>query len=272
MTNPAHSVDLATPQFARARAPKTAEIIASSIRRQVVTGELKEGDTLPSEVDLMEQFGVSRPTLREAFRILETESLISVRRGSRGGAQVMAPTLNVAARYVGLLLQMAGTTIGEVYEARSYLEPVAAGMLAQRRTADDVDALRAIVDELNEFTSVLADDWQGSPADQARWARLSWRFHEQIMERAGNRALAVQWGVLRDVTDTHMASQMHQSWSNSPVLETLRKSVRSYARLVKLIDAKDVEGAREHWRAHMNASGRILAGAVQSKEIVDLFD
>lgn len=272
MTRPDLSLDPVAPQFARARAPKTAEIIASRIRRQIVTRELKEGDTLPSEMDLMQQFGVSRPTLREAFRILETESLISVRRGSRGGAQVMAPSLTAAARYVGLLLQMAGTTLGEVYEARSFLEPVAAGMLAQRRVAADVKALQAIVDELNEFTSVLADDWQGSAADQARWARLSWSFHEQIMERAGNRALAVQWGVLRDVTDTHMASQMNQSWSNAPVLETLRKSVRSYARLVTFIDAKDVDGAREHWRAHMNASGKILAGAVQSKEIVDLFD
>jgi len=48
-----------------------------------VLGELREGDTLPPETTLMGQFGVSRPTLREAFRILETESLISVRRGAR---------------------------------------------------------------------------------------------------------------------------------------------------------------------------------------------
>src|SRR5215212_9794665 len=100
------------------RAPKTAELIASHIRRQIVRGELRENDTLPPELSLMAQFGVSRPTLREAFRILETESLISVRRGSRGGAQVMAPDISVAARYVGLLLQVQGTTIVDVYEAR----------------------------------------------------------------------------------------------------------------------------------------------------------
>ena len=68
------------------RAPKTAELIAGHIRRQIVRGELREGDTLPSELNLMEQFGVSRPTLREAFRILEAESLISVRRGLRQAA------------------------------------------------------------------------------------------------------------------------------------------------------------------------------------------
>ena len=74
------------------RAPKTAELIASYIRGQIVRGDLKTGDSLPSETVLMEMFGVSPPTLREAFRILEAESLISVRRGARGGARVVSRT------------------------------------------------------------------------------------------------------------------------------------------------------------------------------------
>ena len=75
----------------------------------------------------MEQFGVSRPTLREAFRILEAEDLISVKRGSRGGARVTEPSLSVAARYVGLLLQVQGTPIADVYEARMVLKRPAPG-------------------------------------------------------------------------------------------------------------------------------------------------
>src|SRR5215475_2209197 len=86
------------------RAPKTSELIAARLRRQIVRGVVKPGDKLPPETQLMGQFGVSRPTIREAFRILETERLIVVRPGSRGGAQVAAPDLTVAARYVGLLL------------------------------------------------------------------------------------------------------------------------------------------------------------------------
>src|SRR5439155_5195777 len=64
------------------RVPKTAELVAAHLRRQIVRGELKEGDALPPETALMEQFNVSRPTLREAFRVLESEALITVRRGS----------------------------------------------------------------------------------------------------------------------------------------------------------------------------------------------
>ena len=72
----------------RIRVPKTSEIVANHIRGQIVRGELREGDSLPPEGQLMTSFGISRPTLREAFRILEAESLISVVRGSRSGARV----------------------------------------------------------------------------------------------------------------------------------------------------------------------------------------
>src|SRR3954451_21022363 len=127
------------------RAPKTAELIAADLRRQIVRGDLASGATLPSEVQLMEQYGVSRPTLREAFRILESESLIGVRRGSRGGAQVLAPDVAVATRSVGLLLQVHGTTIDDVYQARMICEPACARLLAGRRTEQDLSDLREVL-------------------------------------------------------------------------------------------------------------------------------
>src|ERR1700729_4182654 len=89
----------------RIRVPKTAELVAAELRRKIVRGELAEGDALPSEAALMADFAVSRPTLREAFRVLESESLISIRRGARGGARVQVPNGNVAASYAGLVLE-----------------------------------------------------------------------------------------------------------------------------------------------------------------------
>src|SRR5690349_4407942 len=84
---------------AHVRVPKSAELVAQSLRLRIVRGELREGDGLPPENVLMQQFGVSRPTLREAFRILESEQLITVHRGARGGGRVHAPNGDVAARY-----------------------------------------------------------------------------------------------------------------------------------------------------------------------------
>src|SRR4051812_28142690 len=80
------------------RVPKAAEILASHLRQRIIRGELKEGDRLPTEQNLIVQFGVSRSTFREAFVLLAAEGLISVSRGARNGALVHRPSVQVASR------------------------------------------------------------------------------------------------------------------------------------------------------------------------------
>src|SRR6202165_6341277 len=80
------------------RSPKTAELVVRTLRRMVVDGQLKDGDFLPNEAELMSHFGVSRPTLREAVRVLESERLVEVRRGSRIGARGVGPGPAIGAR------------------------------------------------------------------------------------------------------------------------------------------------------------------------------
>jgi DNA-binding FadR family transcriptional regulator len=250
------------------RAPKTAELIATLYRRQIVRGELRPGDTLPSEQQLMEQFGVSRPTLREAFRILEAEDLISVKRGSRGGARVTQPILSVAARYVGLLLQVQGTTIADVYEARMVLEPACARLLAKRRTKDDLADLTACVTELRGAVEAGPDHGP----DLARWSSVAYRFHTLIMERSGSKTLAVQGGVLQDIVATHLALALSRDRARDDELANFRRNVRSYEKLVALVEERDGAGAEQHWRAHMEAAGqRLLREDLQSRSVVDLF-
>jgi DNA-binding FadR family transcriptional regulator len=254
------------------RAPKTAELIAGHIRRQIVRGELREGDTLPSEVNLMEQFGVSRPTLREAFRILEAESLISVRRGARGGAQVAAPSLSVAARYVGLLLQLQGTTIVDVYEARTAVEPICARLLAERRTEQDITDLRACVEDLRAIVEAGED----KVPDPRLWGAQTSRFHELVMQLSGNKTLAVQGGVLEDIVATHMSETVARGFDDPALRRGVRqrfdKTIRSYTKLIDLVQAQDTAAAEEHWRAHMEAAGKyVLRDDLKTKPVVDLF-
>src|ERR1700721_4766885 len=108
---------------ARLRVPKMAELVAGDLRRRILRGELVENDALPSESALMQRFGVSRPTLRGAFRVLESESLISVRRGAHGGARVHLPNADSAARHTALVLEHRGVTMQDVYVARGVIEP-----------------------------------------------------------------------------------------------------------------------------------------------------
>src|ERR1700733_14566202 len=110
-----------TPGVRRPR--KLAHVIERELRGLIVRGVLAENQALPSETDLLEAFHVSRNTLREALRILESESLIQIRRGRGGGAVVQRPHARSVARYVSLLLQVRGATVGEVQEARLVLEP-----------------------------------------------------------------------------------------------------------------------------------------------------
>ena len=261
------AVPVRGPVGQRVRAPKTAELIASHLRGQIVRGELATGQTLPSEGALMETFGVSRPTLREAFRILETESLINVRRGSRGGARVVAPDVAVAARYTGLLLQVARTTVADVQEARMVIEPAAAALLASRRTRADLDDLTSCIADL----AGLADS-DGPLAGAEARLRATQRFGELILERAGNRTLAVQAAVLREVMAMHLRTAGPRTFDRPGTGEDVRKTVKSYRRLVLLLDARDAEGAQRHWRAHLEAEARArLRGSAGSDAVVDLF-
>jgi GntR family transcriptional repressor for pyruvate dehydrogenase complex len=249
------------------RAPKTAELIAGHLRRQIVRGELRPGQTLPPEVQLMEQYGVSRPTLREAFRILEAEAVISVRRGSRGGAQVIAPDVSVAARYVGLLLQISGTTVKDVYEARMTTEPPCARLLALRRTDEDIERLTEVVDRLK----VELKARKPFVPDPDTWSRLTYRFHELILQGCGNKTLAIQGAVLQDIIATHLHTQLAQGHSSEGT-ERFRRVIRSYTRFITLIKAGDAARAEKHWLSHMEGAAKeLLKDDLNTKTVVDLF-
>ena len=253
---------------ASVRAPKTAELVAMRLRSQIVHGELAAGDVLPTEALLMAQFGVSRPTLREAVRILETESLISSRRGTRGGARVTGPDIGVAARYVGLILQLQGTTVADVYEARMISEPAAAGLLAERHTEQDLTDLRACIDDLH----TLGERGFDSPSTMYEWSALTSRFHQLITERSGNKTLAVQAGVLQDIISTHHEHTLAKGARMAEPGTHFQRSMRSFEKLVTLIATGDGAAAQTHWAAHMRVAAKgLFHNGSGTTTIVDLF-
>ena len=128
------------------REPKMADRVATVLRRMFIRGEITEGTMLPPESELMERFGVSRPTLREAFRVLESESLIQVQRGVRGGARVTRPRRETLARYAGLILEYEGVTVKDVYDARVTLEVPMVEQFAKDRNPKVIAELEQIVE------------------------------------------------------------------------------------------------------------------------------
>jgi DNA-binding FadR family transcriptional regulator len=119
--------------------PKAAELVAEALRGRVLRRELVPGDRLPSESVLMGQYGVSRPTLREALRLLEAQELLEVRRGARGGGVVRVPGRGPALEAITLwlLLSQPGVTrqSGErlATAAHEALDLAAASVVPSRR-------------------------------------------------------------------------------------------------------------------------------------------
>jgi DNA-binding FadR family transcriptional regulator len=250
------------------RAPKTSELIAAQLRRQIVRAAVKAGEKLPSETELMEQFGVSRPTIREAFRILETEQLIVVRPGSRGGAQVLAPDSSVATRYCGLLLQLQGATLADVYEARQIAEPACARLLALRRTEQDIADLAGVVAEIES----AIDGWDRSVPDPAAWSRITHRFHQLILQRSGNQTLALQNAVLRDIVAAHTELRISRLFNETDFRADLRRCGKVYRKLVALVEARNSDGAERFWRGYMEAAAAsLLKDDLQDMPVVELF-
>jgi DNA-binding FadR family transcriptional regulator len=246
--------------MARVQVPKTAELVAAQLRRQIVRGELSAGDALPSETALVASFGVSRPTLREAFRVLESESLITVRRGARGGARVEAPNRDVAARYASFVLEHRGVTMADVYQARTIIETPCAGLLARRRTASDLEQLWASVRE--------AEAALGEPD---RFIRLHTEFHALLVRLAANPVMAVINEMVRDIIDLANWTKFARDASPSTA-RVSHKGAKAHRRLVELIEVGDAESAEVLWRKHLIEAGEYLLEGPGAQTVVELLD
>src|SRR5690349_20678096 len=133
--------------------PKAAEVVAAELRRQIIYGERAEGEMLPPEAEMTIELGVSRPTLRQALRILETELLVTVQRGRRGGTRVNRPSPKVAGRYLGNVLMFHSTSLDDVHTARLLLEPAAIGELKNRPPSkEQIALLRDLVAQTRQET------------------------------------------------------------------------------------------------------------------------
>jgi GntR family transcriptional repressor for pyruvate dehydrogenase complex len=249
---------VATLTAKRIRAPKTADLVAAQLRRLIVRGDLAEGAMLPSEAELLSQFGVSRPSLREALRVLESEGLILVRRGAQGGAHVHAPSREVAARYAGLVLQHIGTTLADVCAAQTALDAPAAALLARRRTAKDIARLEA----------VLAEGDPDAGASLPELVNAHWRFHPLIPELCGNQAIATLSGMLTNILD--YANVRYAADPPHDAARHIRLSHKAHAKFIELVRRRDAEGAEDLWFRHLKEGFDVTLRVQGNPSVIEL--
>ncbi|WP_039019728.1 FadR/GntR family transcriptional regulator [Halocynthiibacter namhaensis] len=159
--------------------------IATAIREAIVSGKLIVDERLPSEAELASEFGVSRPTVREALKRLAAQNLIRTKRGATGGAFVNRLSFEEARGDLittsTLLLSMNDVDFDTACEARFTLERACAPLSAQRRTPDHLATMRA---EITRQGQAGLSDESFCASDVA--------FHRALVDGAGNPVLSWQ--------------------------------------------------------------------------------
>lgn len=249
------------------RVPKRAEHIADQIRGTIIRGEIGQGDSLPLEADLIAQFHASRPIIREALRILESEDLIVLPRGARGGAKVQPLTGAALTQATGHMLQALGATIGDVYKARTLIEPEAAKLAAEIRAGAAAEALQRCVDGARE---VARNATKVADFELIRLETI--RFHRTLLQQCGNVTLAVLAYALEDVVDRHK-SFVYRAQSEDNFKKRMVQvlyGLKSEERLIQLIREGRGTEAKDHWHRHMVNAGTFWLNSIATKEIVEV--
>ncbi len=232
---------------------KAAELIADHLRTEIVSGNLATGDNLPVERDLVETYGVSRPTLREALRILETEGLLEVTRGVKGGAKVLGPSLTLATHAFGMILQAKGTKLVDVQIARAIIEPPAARMVAERQSAEDLLVLREALDD--ERAAV------GTP--QFPFAAM--RFHEALIGLSRNNTIDAFLQVLHDI---HRGAAVMFSTGGHTTRATAERTVDQHEQVLVHVKNGDGDAAealwREYWEPYTHDKGTAVVDVLRA--------
>jgi DNA-binding FadR family transcriptional regulator len=240
------------------REPKMADRIADALRRMIIRGDIAPGMMLPPESELMERFGVSRPTLREAFRVLESESMIQVKRGVRGGARVHRPRKRTLARYAGLILTYEGISLADVYDARASIEIAIIAELA--RISDP-----AVIAELEKLV-----EREGQIASGAEGVDQLTDFHAAIARLSPNQTLRTVSGMIHHVI--MQGNRSLQPTSGPDAEQAVRRAAKTHRMALDLIKVGDADGAAALWSRHLAESGEYVLADAKLAKVVDLFD
>jgi GntR family transcriptional regulator, transcriptional repressor for pyruvate dehydrogenase complex len=211
--------------------------VETQIKEAILLGQFAQGDKLPSETQLADQFGVSRPTVREALGSLVSAGLIRKIPGVAGGSFVNTVTPDSLSQMIGesmdTIMRLGALDIGELTQVRRVLEVPAARLAAENKSEQDVEKLWSIV-ERQKTTTI--DDPEIPSYDLA--------FHITVGQASGNRLLAAFIGALHDAT--------HPAQFLDVTSTVARRTVKQHIAIVKAIEAGSVDAAGTAMNEHLD--------------------
>ena len=216
------------------------EDIVRQVKALIADGHLKSGDRLPPERDLAERFRVSRTSVREALRSLQSRGLIEIRAGE--GAFVRDVSVEALIEPLALVILPYREAVGELFEARRLLEPDIAAMAARRATREELAEMERI---LAEQAREVAHGRTGMAQDSA--------LHAAIAAAAHNRAIVRIVNALVD-----LLAQSREESLQTPGRP--RRSHQDHRRILAAIRRRDEAGARRAMLDHLLAVAKLVNG------------
>lgn len=216
------------------------EQVARLILDRIVESGLKPGSSIGTEAELLEMFRVSRPTLREGLRILESQGLLTLRPGPKGGILVARPSVEGLAHTLSVLLRVNNVLFSEVLRARMAIEPALVWDAALRGTEDDFRAMELTIERLEQ----AGDDVQAV-------YRENREFHNIIARAAHNPVLEVFWSVIRILASGEGAGLRYSARNRAHI-------IASHRRIVEALRARDPEAAQEQILEHLGQLDELL--------------
>lgn len=222
---------------------KLSDEVFDRLKRMITAGEVKPGDAMPSERELMERFGVGRPAIREAMQALAGLGLLTISHGER--ARVCALTARSVTQQIDMAAQIMLATsprsLGHLKEARLFFERGMAREAAGRATAADIAALRRLIAAQR---AALGDADTFIAADMA--------FHAAIAGISGNPIFtAVSEALLGWLKEFHTQLLI---WSGKE-----RFTLAEHETIVATLAARDAEGAERAMTEHLSRSAALYA-------------
>jgi DNA-binding FadR family transcriptional regulator len=215
--------------------------VVDRLMERIRSGAIPPNAQLPSERELMEQYGVGRPAVREALQSLERSGIVEIMHGER--ARVIVPTpeslLSQIAGGAMHLLRTQPGTLDHLREVRLFLETGTARMAAERATEEDIARLRLAIAQ-----------HRASMVDLAKFIELDMAFHREIAGISGN-------PIFPSIVEAmfRWASNYFQSMVRAPGAEAL--TIAEHERIVDAIAAHDPAGAASAMHAHLTRANAL---------------
>jgi GntR family transcriptional repressor for pyruvate dehydrogenase complex len=213
---------------------------AEAIKSLIVAGELGSGDALPPERDLAVMLGISRPSVREAIRVLTAMNVVEPRHG--GGTYVTSLDPRLLARPINFLLQIEPSTYLDLFEVRQVLEVAAARLAAAKITEEMVSSLEE-----------LAHAAAAALRQPARYSEIDFELHAKVVEATGN---PIYLSLYESVSDLLLESRRR----TARVPSVRAQDNDDHLAIVAALRAHDSDGAARAMQHHLERMRLVLDG------------